>query len=141
MPPLNFSSTPLTPTSTAGGGAGAHVYNLSGLLYFSGSLGASGFEWNTLKSNNTTYLNSGSNNLVTGAVLLQFTSSVITTTYGLGGGGNGGDIATTQVPGANGGLYGAGGAGSNARLTPTAGATTQVGGSGSSGLCIVVEYY
>jgi hypothetical protein len=143
-PPLNFFSTPLTPTSTAGGGAGALVYNLGGLVYFSGSLGASGFEWNTLKSNNTTYHNSGSNNIVTAAVLLQFTSSIITTTYGLGGGGNGGDIATTQVPGANGGLYGAGGAGSNARLTTSSlatGQTTQVGGSGSSGLCIVVEYY
>lgn len=144
IPPINFFSTPLTPTSTAGGGAGAHVYNISGLVYFSGSLGAGGFEWNTLKSNNTTYNNSGSNNLVTGTVLLQFTSSIITTTYGLGGGGNGGDNASIQVPGSNGGLYGAGGGGSNARLTfgaPSVGQQTQVGGSGSSGLCIVVEYY
>jgi hypothetical protein len=103
-------------------------------------LGAGGFEWNTLKSNNTTYLNSGSNNLVTGTVLLQFTSSVITTAYGLGGGGNGGDNASTQLPGGNGGLYGAGGGGSNARLATT-GQSNQPGGSGSSGLCIVVEYY
>jgi len=144
-PPINFFSTPLIPTSTAGGGAGAHINNIIvGQTYFSGSLGASGFEWNTLKSNNTTYYNSGSNNIVTAAVLLQFTSSIFTTTYGLGGGGNGGDIATIQVPGSNGGLYGAGGGGSNARLTTSSaaiGQTTQVGGSGSSGLCIVVEYY
>jgi hypothetical protein len=139
-PPINFLSSPLTPTSTAGGGAGSHVYNLSGLVYFSGSLGAGGFEWNTLKLNNTTYLNSGSNNLVTGTVLLQFTSSIITTTYGLGGGGNGGDNASIQLPGGNGGLYGAGGGGSNARIAPT-GQSNQVGGSGSSGLCIVIEYY
>jgi len=140
-PPINFFSSSLTPISTAGGGAGSNVYNLSGLVYFSGSLGASGFEWNTLRSNNTTYLNSGSDDLVTGTVLLQFTSSVITTVYGLGGGGNGGDNASTQLPGGSGGLYGAGGGGSNARLATVVGQTTQVGGSGSSGLCIVVEYY
>lgn len=142
--PTNFFSTPLTPMGTAGGGAGANVFNLAGPPYFSGSLGAGGYEWNTLKSNNTTFYNSGSNNLVTAAVLLQFTSSIFTTTYGLGGGGNGGDIATIQVPGSNGGLYGAGGGGSNAKLTSSfaaVGQQTQVGGSGSSGLCIIVEYY
>lgn len=138
--PTNFFTTPLTPMGTAGGGSGAHVYNLSGLASFSGSLGASGFEWNTLKSNNIIYYNSGSNNLVTAAVLLQFTSSIITTTYGLGGGGNGGDDISIQVPGSNGGLYGAGGGGSNARIA-TVGQQNQPGGSGSSGLCIVVEYY
>lgn len=139
--PTNFFSTPLTPTSTAGGGSGAHVYNLSGLGNFSGSLGASGFEWDVLKSNNTTFNNSGSDDLVTAAVLLQFTSSIFTTTYGLGGGGNGGDNVTTQVPGSNGGKYGAGGGGSNARLGATNGQQNQPGGSGSSGLCIIVEYY
>jgi hypothetical protein len=140
--PTNFYSTPLTPTSTAGGGAGSHVYNLSGQIYFSGSLGAGGFEWNTLRSNNTTFYNSGSNDLVTGTVLLHFTSSVpFATTYGLGGGGNGGDNASTQAPGGNGGNYGAGGGGSNARLGATNGQQNQPGGSGSSGLCIVVEYY
>jgi len=139
--PTNFFTTPLTPIGTAGGGSGAHIYNLSGLFSFTGSLGASGFEWNTLKSNNTAYYNSGSDDLVTAAVLLQFTSSIFTTTYGLGGGGNGGDNASIQVPGGDGGLYGAGGGGSNARLATVIGQQNQVGGSGSSGLCIVVEYY
>jgi len=138
--PSSSFSTPLVPTGTAGGGSGAHVYNLGGIGNFSGSLGAGGYEWNTLKSNNTTFYNSGSDDLITGTVLLQFTSSIITTTYGLGGGGNGGDNISIQVPGGNGGSYGAGGGGSNARIA-AAGQQNQPGGSGSSGLCIVVEYY
>jgi hypothetical protein len=73
--------------------------------------------------------------------LLQFTSSIIATTYGLGGGGNGnvtpGNFTTR---GGNGGLYGAGGGGS-AFYRGATNTSGPVGGSGSSGLCIVVEYY
>ena len=78
---------------------------------------------------------------MTAAVLLQFTSSVLTTIYGLGGGGNGTILPTnpTSIAGGNGGLFGAGGGGANALIG--ASGTGQPGGSGSSGLCIVLEYY
>ena len=70
-----------------------------------------------------------------------FTSSIYSTLVGLGGGGNGVLApfdATTD--GGNGGLYGAGGGGSGfARGSGQS--PTSPGGSGSSGLCIVVEYY
>jgi hypothetical protein len=136
-------STPLAPIGTSGGGASWSIA-ADGTVR-SGSLGGSGFEWNTLKSNNTISSNSGSNNLVTAAVLLQFTSSILTTTYGLGGGGNG--ALTTAVTfnnsgsGGNGGLYGAGGGGASPLYSATIGRFGFPGGSGSSGLCIVIEYY
>jgi hypothetical protein len=137
----DFFATPLNPIGTAGGGSGYGIV-LSAAVGFSGSLGASGYEWNTLKSNNTIDGNSGSANLVTATVLLHFTSSVpFTTTYGLGGGGNGvrTPLAFT-IAGGDGGLYGAGGGGSGF-IRGSAQSPTQRGGSGSSGLCIVVEYY
>ena len=136
-------STPLVPIGTSGGGASWSI--AAGGTIRSGSLGGSGFEWNTLKSNNSISSNSGSNNLVTATVLLQFTSSILTTTYGLGGGGNG--ALTTAVTfnnsgsGGNGGLYGAGGGGASPLYSATTGRFGSPGGSGSSGLCIVVEYY
>lgn len=126
-------------TSTAGGGAGAGIDTVGNLM--SGSYGASGFEWNTLKSNNIITGNSGSANLVTGTVLLQFTSSVVSTVYGLGGGGNGSVTPTDYTtPGGIGGAYGAGGGGS-AFYRGIIGARGPSGGSGSLGLCIVAEYY
>jgi hypothetical protein len=139
-------SNPLIPIGTSGGGASWSLGSDGSVR--SGSLGGSGFEWNTLKSNNTISSNSGSNNLVTATVLLQSTSSAfLATTYGLGGGGNG--ALTTAVAfnvsgsGGNGGLYGAGGAGSSPLYTSATGGNRfgSPGGSGSSGLCIVVEYY
>jgi hypothetical protein len=136
-------STPLTPIGTSGGGASWSLGSDGAVR--SGSLGGSGFEWNTLKSNNTISSNSGSDNLVTAAVLLQFTSSILATTYGLGGGGNGvlTTVSTLNVSGSggNGGLYGAGGAGATPLYSSTVGRFGSPGGSGSSGLCIVVEYY
>jgi hypothetical protein len=137
----DFFTTPLTPIGTAGGGSGYGIV-LGGSVGFSGSLGASGFEWNTLKNNNTIDGNSGSANLVTATTLLHFTSSVpFATTYGLGGGGNGvrTPLAFT-IAGGNGGPYGAGGGGSGF-IRGTAQSPAKSGGSGSSGLCIVVEYY
>jgi len=137
--PTSFFSTPLTPIATAAGGNGAND-NLG--TFGSGSAGASGFEWNTLKSNNTVSSNSGSDNLVTGTVLLQFTSSVpFATTYGLGGGGNGTITPNVNANGGNGGKYGAGGGGAGFASNATTNARGPSGGSGSSGLCIVVEYY
>jgi hypothetical protein len=142
----NFFFSPILPFSTAGGGAGGSRPNV-GTTRFSGSFGAGGYQYNTLQSNNTVSANSGSPNLVSATVLLQFTSSIFTTTYGLGGGGNGvtgsgADVVANQVPGGNGGLYGAGGGGSTWRNSGgTGGGTPFPGGSGSSGLCIVVEYY
>jgi hypothetical protein len=142
----NFFATPLTLIATAGGGAGGGYDSIAGPTAHSGSSGASGFQWNTLQTNGGNPgkpATSGSNDLVTAAVLLQFTSSIFTTTYGLGGGGHGGDVNVTQLAGYAGsdaGLYGAGGGGGGGCVvagSPTSGA----GGSGSSGLCIVVEYY
>jgi hypothetical protein len=137
---VDFFSTPLTPTSTAGGG-GSYNISLAGVLG-SGSLGAGGYQWNTLVANNTINGGSGSADIVAATVLLQSTSSAfLATTYGLGGGGNG--VRTPNdftVAGGHGGLYGAGGGGAG-YARGSAQITTQPGGSGSSGLCIVVEYY
>jgi hypothetical protein len=136
----DFFTTPLTPTATAGGGAGYSI-NLAGTLG-SGSLGGGGYQWNTLIANNNTEGNSGSADIVTATVLLHFTSSVpFATTYGLGGGGNGVRTPNSYtIAGGHGGFYGAGGGGSG-YARGSAQVTTQPGGSGSSGLCIVVEYY
>lgn len=139
-PVSTFFLSPLTQISTAAGGGGGNIR--TNISFFSGSVGASGVEYNTLKSNNTTNANSGSNNLVTAAVLVQFTSSVpITTNYGLGGGGNGAPqyVFNNIYAGGNGGLYGAGGGGGSGYFGT--GPVANQGGSGSSGLCIVVEYY
>jgi len=139
-----FLSTPLTPIGTAGGGGGAG--RTAGNIDIIAASGSGGFEWNTLKANNTILGGTGSNDLVTAAVLLQFTSSVFTTTYGLGGGGNGGSgslvggIVTSQK-GGDAGLYGAGGGGASPQQGTGPSPASQPGGSGSAGLCIVVEYY
>jgi hypothetical protein len=143
----NFFATSLTPISTAGGGAGGGYDSLVGPTAYSGSSGASGFQWNTLQTNGGSPgkpATSGSDDLVTAAVLLQFTSSVFSTVYGLGGGGHGGDVNTTQLTGyagSNAGLYGAGGGGGGGTSAVAGSPTSGAGGSGSSGLCIVVEYY
>lgn len=145
----NFFSTPLTHTATAGGGAGGGFEAVAPTSSYSGSAGAGGFQWNTLQANGGSFgkpATPGSDNLVTAAVLLQFTSSVFTTTYGLGGGGSGGDhrlssVTATGYAGSNGGLYGAGGGGGGAINATSGTPTSGAGGSGSSGLCIVVEYY
>ena len=146
--PTNFFTTPLTPIATAGGGAGGGYDSIAGPTTYSGSSGASGFQWNTLQTNGGSPgkpATSGSNNLVTAVVLLQFTSSAaLSTTYGLGGGGHGGDVNNTQLvgyAGSNAGLYGAGGGGGGGTSAVAGSPTSGAGGSGSSGLCIVVEYY
>jgi hypothetical protein len=135
----NFFTTPTIPVGTAGGGAGPNL-SLGG-VFGSGSLGAGAFEWNTLNANNSASGNSGSNDLVSSITLLHFTSSIYSTLVGLGGGGNGvltpGDTTTA---GGRGGFYGAGGGGSGF-ARGLAQSPTSPGGSGSSGLCIVVEYY
>jgi len=126
---------------TAAGGNGWN--NNLELELNSGSFGASGVEWNILKPNNTVSGNSGSSNLVTAAVLLQTLNNIpITTNYGLGGGGNGNvtPLNYTVGGGGNGGLYGAGG-GAAGPFRGVTGAVAPSGGSGSSGLCILVEYY
>lgn len=146
-PPSNFFTTPLTPISTAGGGAGGGYDSITGPTAFSGSSGSSGFQWNTLQTNGGSPgkpATGGSNNLVTATILLQFTSSAISTTYGLGGGGHGGDANNTQLTGyagSNAGLYGAGGGGGGGTSAVAGAPISGAGGSGSSGLCIVVEYY
>lgn len=144
-----FFSSSLTPIATAGGGAGGGFESVAPATSYSGSKGASGLQWNTLQTNGGNFgkpATSGSDDLVTAAVLLQFTSSVFITTYGLGGGGSGGDhrlssTTNTGYAGSNGGLYGAGGGGGGSINATSGTPTSGAGGSGSSGLCIVVEYY
>ena len=122
----------------AGGGAG-DAYN--GSSFNGGQIGSSGVVFGTVIPNNTTLANSGSNNLISGSYLFQFTGSIpFTTQYGLGGGGNGGtnNGSATGSAGGNGGLYGAGGGGSSISFGTQ---PSKAGGSGSSGLCIVLEYY
>jgi hypothetical protein len=139
IPPSTFFGSPLIPISTAGGGGGESLTNAG--VTITASTGSSGVEWNTLKLNNAVLSGSGTSNLVTAAVLLQFTSSVFTTTYGLGGGGNGAPIsASISRRGGDAGSFGAGGGGASPYPNSTTG-PSQPGGSGSSGLCIVVEYY
>ena len=129
-----------------GGGSGGSVTNAAGLV--SASRGADGYQFNTLIINEGTTGSAGgtggnatppTNNMIT--TLLQFTGN--TTLYGLGGGGHGGGIGTGVAGGngSNGGLYGAGGGGGGVMSLATAGLPAGNGGSGSSGLCIVVEFY
>lgn len=131
-----------------GGGGGGSGGSSGGGILVSASRGADGYQFNTLIINGGSVGSAGgtggngtppTNNMIT--TLLQFTGS--TTLYGLGGGGNGGGIGTTTAGGngSNGGLYGAGGGGGGAMSLATAGLPAGTGGSGSSGLCIVVEFY
>lgn len=137
--PSTYFATPLTPISTAGGGVGEGRNNAGVLV--TANTGSSGYQWDVLALNNSVLSGSGTNNLVTAAVLLQFTSSVFTTTFGLGGGGNGAPtVGGLSVKGGDGGLYGAGGGGASPYIGAAPG-PSRPGGSGSSGLCIVVEYY
>jgi hypothetical protein len=78
-------------------------------------------------------------------LILQFgtipsVANFITSSYGIGEGGNGGGSNAsggTGGNGGNGGLYGAGGGGGgNGKL-----ANSGAGGNGSPGLCILIEYY
>lgn len=148
-PPSMFSNTiPLTiptspggtfptpPQSAAGGGPGSTFGSTTNAAL----TGSSGFIFNTLVLNNPVLSGSGTNNLIPGHILFQFTGSIpFTTTYGLGGGGNGAPISSSGdgLRGGDGGNYGAGGGGSSYAY----GRPTSPGGSGSAGLCIVVEYY
>jgi hypothetical protein len=75
-----------------------------------------------------------------GNVPLPSPTNLITSSYGLGEGGNGGGSNTALSPGGNGGnggLYGAGGGGGGVGKQASSGA----GGNGSPGLCILIEYY
>lgn len=148
-PPNMFSNTiPLTqpanaagviptpPQSAAGGGPGSTF----GAATNPALTGSSGLIFGTLIPNNPVLSGSGTNNLIPGYILFQFTGSIpFTTNYGLGGGGNGAPISSSGdgLRGGNGGNYGAGGGGSSYAY----GRPTSPGGSGSAGLCIVVEYY
>jgi len=77
--------------------------------------------------------------------LLRYSGSTTLTSYGLGtGGGGGGGGITAGANGGAGGYYGAGGGGGGVLfglgsvLVPS---SSGAGGSGSSGLCILIEYY
>lgn len=86
----------------------------------------------------------GVNNQVSN-LLLRYSGSTTLTSYGLGtGGGGGGGGITGGGAGGNGGYYGAGGGaggylfGLGSVLVPS---SSGAGGSGSSGLCILIEYH
>jgi hypothetical protein len=135
--PANAASTqPPPPQSAAGGGPGSTFGTTTNLAL----TGSSGLIFGDLVLNNPTLSGSGTNNLIPGNILFQFTGSIpFTTNYGLGGGGNGAPISSSGdgLRGGNGGNYGAGGGGSSYAY----GRPTLPGGSGSAGLCIVLEYY
>lgn len=150
IPPLpsaaGAATTPPTPPYGCAGGGGGAVTSSAG--FNAANTGSSGYLWGTLVLNNPVLSGSGTNNLISGSSLFQFTGSIpFTTQYGLGGGGNGGSVSSSAAPpygllpgrpGGNGGNYGAGGGGSSyATAAPGSGA----GGSGSAGLCIIIEYY
>lgn len=130
-----------------GGGGGGYGGGFQ-TVFYSGSKGSSGYQFDTIVNNggNPGSGNSGQNataptdNMIT--TLLQITGS--TTLYGLGGGGNGGGAASGSINGgngSNGGLYGAGGGGGGHAYSLTVSVSGGNGGSGSSGLCIIAEYY
>jgi hypothetical protein len=86
----------------------------------------------------------GINNQISN-LLLRYSDSTTLTSYGLGtGGGGGGGGTTAGAAGGNGGYYGAGGGGGGVLfglgsvLVPS---SSGAGGSGSSGLCVLIEYY
>lgn len=136
------------PKGRGGGGGGYGGGNTGGI--HSGSRGSNGYQFTTLITNGG-FPGSGSSgqnattptdNMIT--TLLQFSGS--TTTYGLGGGGHGGGFTTGSIntnagSGSNGGLYGAGGGGGGQMLSGNAAHRGGNGGSGSSGLCIITEFY
>lgn len=133
-----FGTNDTNPGLGGGGGGSGGSFTVNGIA--SASRGADGYQFNTLITNGG---NPGGNatpptdNMIT--TLLQFTGS--TTLYGLGGGGHGGGAGGAGGNGSNGGLYGAGGGGGGASTVTTAGLPAGNGASGSSGLCIVVEFY
>ena len=142
-----FGTTDLNPGLGGGGGGCGGSFTAAGVIV-SASRGADGYQFNTLITNGGNTGSSGNpggnatpptNNMIT--TLLQFTGS--TTLYGLGGGGHGGGtgVGATGGNGSNGGLYGAGGGGGGVSTVTTAGLPAGNGASGSSGLCIVVEFY
>jgi hypothetical protein len=138
--PANAGTTlPTPPQGAAGGGNGAS--NSSTPSNLPAATGSSGIVFGIVIPNNSTLSGSGANNLISSSILFQFTGSIpFTTTYGLGGGGNGGPISSSGVGirGGDGGNYGAGGGGSSWAYTAPGSA---IGGSGSAGLCVVLEYY
>lgn len=128
-----------------GGGYGGGLDSLSGP--YSGSKGSSGYQFGTLITNSgaagggrngQNATGPSTDNMIT--TLLQISGS--TTLYGLGGGGHGGGMgsASNAGNGSDAGLYGAGGGGGG---TVYSGLVFSGGtaGSGSSGLCIVMEFY
>jgi hypothetical protein len=133
----------------AAGGSGGGRDSVVGL--FAGRTGsgidstviAGGYPGPTPGSSGTVGGNGGNgvNNVLTSLLLLSGSNFG----YGLGTGGSGGGSGTTQGGnGGNGGYYGAGGGGGgllfglgSASFPSSSGA----GGSGSSGLCLLIEYY
>ena len=134
-----------SPYGCGSGGAGGGYGNVGGTQR-EGSSGSSAYQWETfvtnvgapgvLKLDGTPGGNGsdGTDNL--SVSLLHFTSSIVSLQYGIGGGGHGGGYPTGS--GGNGGLYGAGGGGGASSWSTTK--RSGNGGSGSAGLCIVVEY-
>jgi len=133
------------PYGCSAGGTGGGYGNVANTQR-EGSSGSSAYQWETLVTNggapgvlklDGTPGGNGSDGTDNLSVsLLHFTSSIVSLQYGIGGGGHGGGYPTGS--GGNGGLFGAGGGGGAASWSSTK--RTGAGGSGSAGLCIVVEY-
>jgi hypothetical protein len=133
--------------AAAGGGAGGGHGNVANTPQIASS-GSSGYDLNGSIVNNNLGTpgistisgpggNGGNGNDKLLTTFFNNNSSIdLDLQYGLGGGGHGGGYPTGS--GGVGGLYGAGGGGGGAAFSaiPASGR----GGSGSSGLCVVIEY-
>jgi hypothetical protein len=121
----NTANTPRDATSGSSG------YDLNGSIVIN-NLGAPGISTLSGPGGNG---GNGNNKLLT-TFFNNNSSTDLDLQYGLGGGGHGGGYPTGS--GGIGGLYGAGGGGGAAAFSviPASGP----GGSGSSGLCVIVEY-
>jgi hypothetical protein len=126
----------ITTTTALNGASGSAVWGINGILIQSGSPGVAG-------SSPANSGSDGASNLVSAACLFSFSgSSIVTSSYGFGGGGHGAGAGNTgqTVPGGkggNGGYFGAGGGGGGAAWGQNGGS----GGNGGGGYLAILEYY
>ena len=142
LPNIGGGGSQLGFTSGGGNGGGAGGGRQSGITVFAtGGSGSGGFEYNVVKIGSTPgTINispngaDGQHNYIEG--YLQIATGSVIEPYAPGQGGAGGVFPNGL--GGNGGLYGAGGGGGS--ISTSSGVASGAGGSGSAGLCVVIEY-
>jgi len=150
--PIINGGTPLRGTTFGGcsGGGGGGCWSSTGVPQIAGSGSGVLTRTGTISTGipgavGTGAAGSSGQDNVGKDLILQFgtipsVANFITSSYGIGEGGNGGGSNASGGAGGNGGnggLYGAGGGGgANGKL-----ANSGAGGNGSPGLCILIEYY